>query len=85
MIGEIIRLIFGWQEVMITYDSKQFYRTKGMLVHNAIKTRSTIVRHMSRGRGRGLPLNIDSTAMYYIYVRKDNLSKAKNLIGQLKG
>jgi hypothetical protein len=76
----IILMLLGWREIYITYDRTRQMGVQSLLNNNSIKTKSRTVYSGSRG-GRGVVLASANSSTHYLYVKKGDYDKAKNLIG----
>ncbi|MBF4691529.1 hypothetical protein [Fusibacter ferrireducens] len=78
--GELLNLLFGWKEVLVTTDEQKYYQIKDVLRANHIKSQTSIVDNQLNDRNRGTFLVANSQRMYYIYVKKENYEEAVHLM-----
>lgn len=75
----ILNMIFGWEEILVTPNIDIYIKIKEKLKDNNIKFNSNIEEGMKSRN------DIHSkNKIYYLYVKKKDLSKAKNIISNKK-
>jgi archaellum component FlaG (FlaF/FlaG flagellin family) len=72
--GSIWKAIFGWEEVLVTYDINLYMKTKNEYNNSGIATQSEFVNNPNSHRGFG---SVNQTTMYYLYVKKDKKHRTK--------
>ena len=76
--------IFNRAELLFTYDQAEFDHIRGNLRHAGIdyqyRTRDLAVRSGARGRTSTFGLNNSVRIEYKIYVRKEDLDRAKSCL-----
>ena len=79
-------MLFSKAELLCTFSSQSYYQTIDILNDNHIPYDSKVVNQQSsssigstRGRVGSLGINQDCQYLYYIYVHKKDLEKAKYL------
>lgn len=78
--GQLLNLLFGWKEILVTTDEQKYYQIKDKLRANNIKNQTSIVDNQLNDRNRATFLVRNSQKMYYIYVKKENYDKAVHLV-----
>lgn len=82
LMGMILCLLFGWEEIMATNNIDLYMKIKGSLINNGIKVQSSIMDAYSVRSSSHLDGHHRINAMYYIYVKKEKLHIAKKIVDE---
>lgn len=84
LIDFLIRLIFGWEEILVTYDQGLYYTVVGVLNNNEIRTKSNVKIQSIRTPGMRVASQSNKSTLYYVYVKKENIHRAAHLVAKEK-
>ncbi len=78
--GDLLNMLFGWKEILVTTDEQKYYQIKDKLRANHIKNQTSISDNHLNDRNRATFLVTNNQRMHYIYVKKENYDKAVHLV-----
>ncbi len=78
--GAMLKIVFGWREIFVSTDSRRYHIMKKKLSENGIKHLSEVNNPADSGSRRSLAVRDMSMNTYYIYVKANDVEKAKHIM-----